>query len=68
MFPDMNLAVMISEIGIIIGCYIMTRMMEMGATKNGIQKSSTRIFSMVTFVVAALVVLDLLFRGLFHTE
>jgi len=54
---------MLAEIGIMVGFYIMTKMLALERTKEGKVTSFTRVFSAVTFIVTALVVLDLVFRG-----
>jgi len=50
---------MLAEIGIMVGFYIMTRMLSLERTKEGKVSSFARVFSAVTFIVTALVVIDL---------
>ncbi|KKW40944.1 hypothetical protein A2454_00590 [Candidatus Peribacteria bacterium RIFOXYC2_FULL_55_14] len=54
---------MLAEIGIMVGFYIMTRMLSLERTKEGKVSSFARVFSAVTFIVTALVVIDLVIRG-----
>jgi hypothetical protein len=52
---------MIPEIGVMIGLYILTRMLVLVIDKA--QAGSVRIFAAITLIVSALVMADLLVRG-----
>lgn len=54
---------MLAEIGIMVALYIMTRMLALERGKDGKATSFTRIFSAVTFIVTALILIDLIYRG-----
>lgn len=55
---------MLAEIGIMVGFYIMTRMLALERKKDGTPSAITRALAVVTFIVTCLVVVDLVFRGL----
>ena len=55
---------MLAEIGIMVGLYIMTRMLALERNKEGKVSSFARVFSAVTFIVTTLIVIDLVYRGL----
>lgn len=59
---------MLAEIGIMVGFYIMTKMLALERKKDGTVSSFTRIFSAVTFIVTCLVVIDLAHRGISATN
>ncbi len=54
---------MLPEIGIMVGFYIIVRILNMERTKDGRPTAVTRIFALVTLVVTGLVILDLGMRG-----
>ena len=54
---------MLAEIGIIVGLYIMTRMLELERGKDQRPSLFTRVMAAVTFIVTLIVVFDLLIRG-----
>lgn len=54
---------MLAEIGIMVGLYIMTRMLTLERGKDGKVSSFGRVFSAVTFIVTALILMDLVYRG-----
>lgn len=54
---------MLAEIGIMVGFYIMTKMLALEPKKDGRPSSLARVFAAVTFIVTVLVVIDLVFRG-----
>ena len=51
---------MIPEIGIMIGCYIITKMLSLSFNKN--EAPITRIFSYITIFISAVVILDLILK------
>lgn len=58
---------MLAEIGIIVGLYIMTRMLSLERNKEGKVPTYARIFAAVTFLVTLFVTFDLVIRGLTTT-
>lgn len=58
---------MLAEIGIMIGFYVLTRMLTIERKKDGAPSSLARVFATITFIVATIVILDLLVRGLTAT-
>jgi hypothetical protein len=55
---------MLSEIGLMIGLYIITRMLSFINRKESRAESNiVRVFSSITIVVTVLIMLDLIFRG-----
>ena len=55
---------MIAEIGIIVGLYIITRMTQLFQKPSDKPSSAVRALSMLTIAVTALVLFDLVTRGL----
>jgi hypothetical protein len=55
---------MLPEIGVMIGLYILTRLLSLITRKESRAESSVvRVFSSITIVVTVLIMLDLIFRG-----
>ena len=54
---------MIPEIGVMVGLYIVTRMVEMMAGQNRLGVTSVRVFGGVTVIVAVFTMIDLISRG-----
>jgi hypothetical protein len=66
--PDITFPIeellMIPEIGVMVGLYIMTRMVELVLTKRNLgERIVLTIFAVVTIGIAALVVVDMTMRG-----
>jgi hypothetical protein len=55
---------MLAEIGIMVGFYILTRMLTIERNKDGKVSSFGKVFAAVTFIVTAIIVIDLAMRGL----
>jgi len=58
---------MLAEIGIMVGVYIITRMVDLNLGRNGKAFLVTRVVSILTLLLTGLIVLDLLVRGLTAT-
>ncbi len=56
-------SIMLAEIGIMVGFYILTRMLALERKKDGTPSSFTRVLAAVTFIIACFVVIDLAMRG-----
>lgn len=54
---------MLAEIGIMVGFYIMTRMLALERKKDGTLPMFARVLAIVTFIITAIVVVDLVYRG-----
>ncbi len=54
---------MIPDIGLMVGAYIVTRMVEIMAGESKVGKSVTRILAALTVLVAVVCLADLLLRG-----
>ncbi|MDD4286836.1 MAG: hypothetical protein PHN33_00620 [Candidatus Peribacteraceae bacterium] len=55
---------MLAEIGIMVGFYILTRMLTIERNKDGKVSSFGKVFAAVTFIVTAIIIIDLAMRGL----
>ena|GEM_PF-1235606 len=54
---------MLTEIGIMVGFYILTRMLTIERNKDGKVSSFGKVFAAVTFIVTVIIMIDLVMRG-----
>lgn len=54
---------MLAEIGIMVGFYILTRMLTIERNKDGKVSIFGKAFAAVTFIVTVFIVIDLVMRG-----
>ncbi|KKW40626.1 hypothetical protein A2454_00600 [Candidatus Peribacteria bacterium RIFOXYC2_FULL_55_14] len=59
---------MLAEIGIMIGFYILTRMLTIERNKDGKVSSFGKVFAAVTFIITVIIVIDLAMRGFSATN
>jgi len=54
---------MLAEIGIMVGFYILTRMLTIERNKEGKVSSFAKVLAVVTFIVTVIILIDLVMRG-----
>lgn len=58
---------MVAEIGVMVGLYIMTKMLALEISASGKVSSPARVLAAVTFIVTTLIVVDLVYTALTST-
>lgn len=54
---------MVAEIGVMVGLYIMTKMLALEPSASGKVSSPARVLGAVTFIVTTLIVIDLVYTA-----
>jgi hypothetical protein len=62
-FHTFPFLIMLTEIGIMVGFYILTRMLTIERNKDGKVSSFGKVFAAVTFIVTVIIMIDLVMRG-----